>query len=87
MPIKGPKLPFERLTITPKVIANAKAIFLLAMGTEKGKVLVEALQSSKDFMTLPVRLASGGTYLLDDKAGDQLRDCFMVSDMYKKKDI
>lgn len=87
IPVKGPKLPFERLTITPKVIANAGEVFLLATGAEKGKVLAEAFQSPEDILSLPVRLVSGGTLLLDDKAGDQLRGCFMVSDMQKKGDI
>jgi len=58
----------ERLTITPTVIVNAKAVFLLAMGEEKGRVLVEAVKSPEDYMSLPVRLTLGGTWLLDDIA-------------------
>lgn len=73
LPVTGPNLFHERLTITPQVIANAEAIFLLAMGEEKGRVLAEALKSPEDFMSLPVRLALGGTWLLDDAAADQLR--------------
>lgn len=63
----------DRLTISPQVILNAEAAFLLAMGEEKGRVLAEALKSPEDFMSLPVRLALGGTWLLDDAAADQLR--------------
>jgi 6-phosphogluconolactonase len=73
LPIKGPKLPFERLTITPKVIASAKSIFLLVTGTEKGVVLAEALKSESDFMSLPVCLTLAGTWLLDAEAGRQLQ--------------
>ena len=80
VPVPGPKPPFERLTITPKVIANARAVFLLVTGAEKGKVLAEALQSAEDFLSLPVRLASGGTFLLDDVAADQLRNNSMTWD-------
>ncbi len=73
LPIKGPKLPFERLTITPKVIASAKSIFLLVAGKKKGVVLAEALRSESDFMSLPVRLTLAGTWLLDAEAGCQLK--------------
>ncbi|MBL80232.1 MAG: 6-phosphogluconolactonase [Nitrosomonadaceae bacterium] len=73
LPIKGPKLPFERLTITPKVIASAQSIFLLVTGKEKGVVLAEALRTESDFMSLPVRLALSGTWLLDAEAGHQLK--------------
>ena len=48
-------------------------------------MLAEALQSAEDFLSLPVRLVSGGTYLLDGKAGDQLRDSSMEFDMQKKE--
>ena len=72
VPVTGPKPPYERLTITPKVIANARSIFLLARGEEKGRVLIEALKPPADFMSLPVRLALGGTLLLDREAGNQL---------------
>jgi 6-phosphogluconolactonase len=67
-PITGPKPPHERLTITPRVIANARSVFLLAIGKEKGDVLAEILKSPSDIMTLPVALISGGTWLLDNEA-------------------
>jgi len=73
LPVKGPKLPFERLTITPKVIASAQSIFLLVTGKEKGGVLAKALRPESDFMSLPVRLALNGTWLLDAEAGHQLK--------------
>ncbi len=70
-PITGPKPPHERLTITPKVIASVESVFVLATGKEKGKVLVEALKSSEDILSLPVRLTLGATWLLDAEAGAQ----------------
>jgi 6-phosphogluconolactonase len=70
VPVKGPKLPYERLTITGKVIANARAVFLLARGAEKGRVLAEALNLETDSHSLPVRLTMRGTWLLDPEAGD-----------------
>ena len=73
VPVTGPKPPRERLTITPRVIAAAGEVFVLATGMEKGGVLAEALQSPADPLSLPVRLALGGTWLLDKKAACQLR--------------
>lgn len=65
VPIIGPKPPHERLTITPVVIARAKSIFVFATGTSKAKILVEALQKTVDFDTMPARLALNATWLLD----------------------
>jgi 6-phosphogluconolactonase len=72
VPVTGPKPPQERLTITPRVIAGAGEVFVLATGTEKGEMLVEALKSPADAESLPVRLALGGTWLLDEKAAAPL---------------
>jgi len=73
LPVMGTNWLYERLTITPQVIVNAGTVFLLAMGEEKGRVLAEALRSPEDFMSLPVRLTLGGTWLLDDAAAYQIR--------------
>jgi 6-phosphogluconolactonase len=73
VPVTGPKAPRERLTITPQVIAGAGEVFVLATGREKGEVLAEALQSPADAVSLPVRLALGGTWLLDEQAACRLR--------------
>ena len=72
VPIIGPKPPYERLTITPRVITRARSVFVMVTGAEKGKVLAEALLSTEDFLSLPVRLASGGTWLLDAEAETQI---------------
>lgn len=63
--ITGPKPPFDRLTITPPTIAQAKSVFVLATGTAKAAVLSMALQAPNDFDTLPVRLVLNTTWLLD----------------------
>lgn len=63
--VNGPKLPYERLTITPPVIARAKSIFVLASGPIKAAVLSKALQAPDDFDSLPARLALNATWLLD----------------------
>lgn len=63
--ITGPKPPYDRLTITPQVIAQAKSVFVLATGPTKAAVLGKARQKSADFDALPARLALNSTWLLD----------------------
>jgi 6-phosphogluconolactonase len=63
--ITGPKPPFDRLTITPPVIANAQSVFVLAVGEAKAAVLRSALNMPADFARLPARLALKATWLLD----------------------
>jgi 6-phosphogluconolactonase len=65
IPITGPKPPFERLTITPPVIAQAKSIFVLATGNAKAKVLSKARQAPSNFVELPACLVLSATWLLD----------------------
>ena len=72
VPVTGPNPPHERLTITPKVIACARTVFLLVTDAGKDRVLAEALESPVDFMSLPVRLTMCG--LLDNEAERQLLD-------------
>lgn len=71
--IVGPKPPYERLTITPKVITGSKSTFLLVRGDEKGRVLSGVLKSPEDIYSLPVGLTLSGTWLLDCDAGDQIK--------------
>ena len=63
--ITGPKPPFERLTITPQVIAKARSVLLLATGSAKAAVLCAALNNPNDIAALPARLKLGGTWLMD----------------------
>jgi len=72
VPVTGPKPPHERLTVTPKIVTRARSVFLLATGTEKGRVLALALESPEDFRPLPVRLTLGGTWLIDGAAERQM---------------
>ncbi len=61
----GPKPPFDLLTISPPVIAQAKSIFVLAIGTAKAAVLSVARQTPGNFNAVPARLVLGATWLLD----------------------
>jgi 6-phosphogluconolactonase len=71
--LTGPTAPHERMSITPKVIRQARRIFLLAVGAEKGRILAEAMKSPAAIDSLPVRLALKGTWLLDQAALSQLQ--------------
>lgn len=72
LPVTGPSHPRERLTITPRIISCADSVYLLATGKEKGQKLAEAMRSPRDYLSLPVRLTLGGTWLLDDEAANPL---------------
>ena len=60
----GPKPPHDRLTITPRVIQSARAVFLLAQGEQKAKLLGRVLAGG-EAGSLPVALAMDATWLLD----------------------
>jgi 6-phosphogluconolactonase/glucosamine-6-phosphate isomerase/deaminase len=66
VPVVGPKLPHERLTITPPVINRAESIFVLAAGAAKAAVLSDLLAApGNDVLNLPARLTLHATWLLD----------------------
>lgn len=66
VPIVGPKLPHERLTITPPVINRAGSIFVLAAGAAKAAVLSDLLAvPGNDVLALPARLVLHAIWLLD----------------------
>lgn len=64
VPVSGPKAPHDRLTITPNVIRNARAVFLLAQGEQKARLL-ERILAGGEARSLPVSLAMDATWLLD----------------------
>lgn len=55
---------YNRLTITPKVIINARQIFVLAIGRSKEMALYAAINDDLDMRKLPARLAFGGVWFL-----------------------
>jgi len=64
-PVFGPKSPYCRLTITPKVIKSAKKIFVLAIGEDKKRKYEEALQNPGEISSIPARLVLDGTWIFD----------------------
>jgi len=74
----SPKLPSKRMTITQKVIRNAKNIIVMVVGEIKGKLLVSALKDPENFHELPVRLTIGNrtTWVLDEGAAKIFKPSF-----------
>jgi 6-phosphogluconolactonase len=68
----GTKAPVRRLSITPRVVREARSVYLLAAGEEKGRVLAAALREPEDYASLPVRLTVGRDWLLDVAAARAL---------------
>lgn len=63
--VNGPKPPQRRLTIVPSVIAQARSIFVLAIGVAKAEVFAKTMLEPGDFDNLPARLVLNATWLLD----------------------
>lgn len=72
VPAEAPVAPHARITITPPVIAAARRTAVIAAGTEKAAAVARALEGSEDPRVLPVRLALGGTWFVDDEAAASL---------------
>jgi 6-phosphogluconolactonase len=67
VPIKGPNLPSQRLTITPTVIQGARYTFVLATGPTKSAVLEKVLSLPHDVDAFPVRMVQNSIWLMDEK--------------------
>jgi 6-phosphogluconolactonase/glucosamine-6-phosphate isomerase/deaminase len=52
----APFPPYERLSITSKVIKNAKEVIVLALTPQKYKMYMEAKKYPNDIVSLPARL-------------------------------
>jgi 6-phosphogluconolactonase len=72
VPVIGPKPPPERMTITPPVIAAARAVAVIVMGAEKAATVARALEGPLDPRELPVQLARQGMWFLDPPAAQGL---------------
>jgi len=66
IPISGPKFPYQRLTITPKVIKSARQVFVMAIGEQKRAVYEKALQDPEDIDSLPARLVLNRHWIFGD---------------------
>lgn len=68
VPSESPEPPTLRLTITPPVIAAARARLVLARGSDKAAAVARALEGEEDPERCPAQLARAGVWLLDDAA-------------------
>jgi 6-phosphogluconolactonase len=69
----APKPPPRRMTITPPVIAAARATLVLSAGAGKADMLARVLEGPIDPHTLPVQLARDGVWIVDRAATSKLR--------------
>ncbi len=64
----SPKPPARRLTLTPRAIAEARAVLVLASGAGKAAALAAALAPGADPRTVPAALVRDGHWLADRDA-------------------
>lgn len=68
----SPKPPPRRLTITPRVIVEAREVMVLARGADKAKAVAAALAESGEVSLTPARLARDRWWLIDEAAAVDL---------------
>ena len=66
--VQGPKAPYQRLTITPPVIAAAHEVVMLVSGAGKTEAVTRALEGSYAPVTCPAQLARHGIWIVDQTA-------------------
>lgn len=59
----APFVPYDRITVTPKVLGLARNIYTLAIGPTKRNMLRQLLRSPNDILEYPARLLLGYTWL------------------------
>ncbi|MCG8470212.1 MAG: 6-phosphogluconolactonase [Gemmatimonadetes bacterium] len=69
---RAPVAPYDRITITPAVIASARLVVVLVAGRRKAPALARALAHAGDTRDCPARLARGGIWILGRDAVDGL---------------
>jgi 6-phosphogluconolactonase len=69
----SPRPPARRLTLTPRALAEARALLVLAGGAAKADAVAAALAGAADPLRVPAALARAGEWLVDREAASQLR--------------
>ncbi len=64
----SPKPPPRRMTILPRVIAEARAVMVLVTGSGKSRMVARALGEDLEVLACPIRLARGRAWFLDREA-------------------
>ena len=65
IPVHGPKTPYQRLTITPLVLARAENIIVLAIGENKKSLFQKAKIDPENINDLPARLVLDATWIFE----------------------
>ena len=70
----SPKPPLQRVTITPRVLREAREIMVLAVGGSKAEAVAGALEGTTDPDRIPARLVREREWLLDRAAARLVSD-------------
>ncbi|MEE8410525.1 MAG: 6-phosphogluconolactonase [Myxococcota bacterium] len=73
-PAQSPKAPPWRLTITPRVIGEARTTVVLVQGKSKADIVAQALLGPRDPHRLPIQLAERATWIVDPAAAGSIRE-------------
>ena len=79
LPVTGPKPPFERLTLTPRVMEAARSTLVLAVGAGKADAVFRALEGPLDVDRCPAQLVRNAIWLTDHAAGAKLTGAWQRS--------
>ena len=66
--------PVRRVALTPRVLASALEIVVVAHGLEKAEVVARAIEGNEEPKSYPAALLSGGCWFLDRAAASRLRE-------------
>lgn len=72
--VTGPKPPFRRMTVTPRVVESAREVLVLVSGNAKAAMVARALEGPVDIHAVPVQLARARTWILDRDAASDLQE-------------
>jgi 6-phosphogluconolactonase len=72
MHVVGNKPPPNRLTLTPRALANARLVLMLAAGQGKAAAVHRALEAELDIDACPAQIAREGVWLMDAEAAAAL---------------
>lgn len=73
VPARAPSAPRQRLTISPPVIASARAVLVLVSGKGKAAMLARALRGPREPAKIPAQLALRGAWFVDCAAAKNMR--------------
>ncbi len=72
VPVRAPRAPFDRLTITPPVILAARLTVGLVPGADKADALARVIDGPDEPSRTPGQLARGGLWIADAVAASRL---------------